>query len=197
MMLYFVIARHHDARPIIDYYGLKKDMTGGPFTIFTAHNIVLCLSDKGRANAAAATAYMLSRWGRDGLFVHLGLLGALDSSESLVSSGSLESLESLVRDEGVFYPHTIFDGKEVVYQEMLYKPPLIIQEGTLEDGEGLYAFLSAARFLPLKQIIVLRSNHLANEGVLSWLETICGALSPFGTMSFPTSMLKKAQGITP
>ena len=182
MMLYFVIACHNDARPVIDYYGLKKDMAGCPFTIFTAHNIVLCLSGNSRANAAAATAYVLSRWGRDGLFVHLGPLKHSDSPEH---PGLLE------KEGNIFYPHTIFDGDELVYQEMLYKPPSLVREGTLEDSEGVYAFLSAAKFLPLKQIIVLRAHNLADEGILSWLETICGALCPFGTMSFPISMWKK------
>jgi len=189
MMLYFVIARHNDARPVIDYYGLKKDMAGGPFTIFTAHNVVLCLSDEGRANAAAATAYVLSRWGRDGLFVHLGPLAP--------TIDSLDLLSPSVQGNSVFYPYTISYGDEVVYQEMLYKPPSSITEGALEDGEGVYAFLSAARFLPLKQIIVLRSNNLANEGILSWLETICTALYPFGTIPFPTSMLKREQKLIP
>ena len=175
MMLYFVIARHNDARPVIDYYDLKKDMAGCPFTVFTSNNIVLCLSGDGRANAAAATAYILSRWGRDGLFIHLG---------------------PLENKEGVLYPHTITDREELVYQEMLYKPPSFVKEDTLEDSEGLYAFLSAAKFLPLKQIIVLRTTNLADERILSWLETICRALYPFGTMSFPISMWKKQQSIT-
>jgi len=175
MMLYFVMARYRDARPLIDYYSLKKDMAGCPFTIFIADNVVLCLSDGGRANTAAATAYLLTRWGRDGLFVHI------------VPSKT---------GEEVLYPHTILDGENKVYQEMLYKPPPFIREDTLEDGEGVYAFLSASRFLPLKQIIVLQTNNPVNEGILSWLETICTAHHPFGTIPFPTSMWKKAQATT-
>ena len=175
MTLYFLIACHNDAKPVIDYYGLKKDMAGGPFTIFTAHNVVLCLSGNGRANAAAATAYVLSRWGRDGLFVHLS---------------------TLEKEEGVFYPHTITDREELVYQEMLYKPPSFVREGIIEDGEGVYAFLSASKFLPLKQIIILRAHNLADEGILSWLETIHRALYPFGMMSFPISTWKKGHKIT-
>jgi len=170
MMLYFVMAQHNDARPIIDYYGLKKDMSGCPFTIFAAQNVVLCLSGEGRANTSAATAYMLTRWGREGLFVHLGPLKSGDD---------------------VLYPHTILNGEELVYQEMLYKPPVFMHEGSLEDGEGIYAFLAASKFLPLKQIIVLRTNNPADEGILSWLETICTALCPFGMISFPTSMWRK------
>ena len=167
MMLYFVMARHKDARPIIDYYDLKKDMAPCPFTVFTANDVVLCISDEGKANAAAATAYLLSRWGKDGLFVHLGII----SKEQNM----------------VLYPFSITDNREIAYQEMLYNTPHYFYEDSLNDGEGLYAFMAAARFLPLKQIIVLRAHNTINEGTFSWLETI------FGTMLFPIFMWKSKQ----
>ena len=172
-MMYFVMARHNDARAIIDYYGLKKDMSGCPFTIFMTHDVVLCISGEGRINAAAATAYVLTRWGKDGLLIHLGPAGVADSA---------------------IYPYVISDDREVVYQEMLYKQPPFVHEGMLEDSEGVSAFLAAARFLPLKQIMVLRIGMPVNEGILLWLETICAALRPFGMTSFPISMWKKERG---
>lgn len=167
MILYFLMSRHNEAAPLIKHYGLKKDMAPCPFPVFLADNVLLCLSGEGRANAAAATAYLLTRWGRDGLFVHLGLA------------------------KSALYPHTITEGKERAYQEMLYKPPAFISEGVLEEGEAFYAFMAAARFLPLKQIIVLRIDSI-DEGIFTWLETICMGLKAFGTLTFPTSMLKKA-----
>jgi len=189
MMIYFIMARHNDARPVIDYYGLKKDMGSCPFTTFTSGNVVLCLSDEGKANAAAATAYVLSRWGRDGLFVHLGYLDA----QKAQFFGGLEG--------DWLYPHAILSREEMVYQEMLYKPPSFVKEGILEDDEGVYAFLAASRFLPLKQIMVLRTSNPINkgifEGMLSWLETICTALYPFGMIRFPISMWRKGHGIIP
>ena len=153
MMMYFVMTRHNDARPIIDYYDLKKDMAPCPFTVFTANDVVLCISDEGKANAAAATAYLLSRWGKNGLFVHLGILSG--------------------EKEGVLYPYVITDKQEIVYQEMLYKSPSNFYEDILNDGEGLYSFMAAARFLPLKQILVLRVHKTVGEGIFSWLERLC------------------------
>ena len=153
MMLYFVMARHNDARPVIDYYDLKKDMAPCPFTVFTANDVVLCISDEGKANAAAATAYLLTRWGKNGLFVHLGSV-----------PGERES---------VLYPYAIKDKQEIVYQEMLYRPPFYFYEDTLTDGEGLYAFMAAARFLPLKHIVVLRVHKGIDEGIFLWLESLC------------------------
>jgi len=180
------MARHNDARPVIDRYELKKDMSPCPFPIFTAGDVVLCISGEDRVNAAAATSYLLTRWGRDGLFVHLGPADT---------------------NPGVSYPHTISDGDEIVYQEMLFKHPFEF-EGRLEEGEAVYAFSAAARFLPLKQIVVLRyckdfskdvckdfskdtcKDFKTNEGMFLWLETIC-----FGMTSFPTSMWKTGRRI--
>ena len=149
MMLYFVMSHHNHARPVIAYFGLKKDMAPCPFTIFTAGDVVLCLSGQGCANAAAATAYILTRWGREGLFVHL-------------SPG-----------DGL-YPHTITDGTGSVYPEMLFKPPGFLPGGISEDSEAFFSFQSASKFLPLKQIIILRSA--ANEQTLSWIQRICYGL---------------------
>ena len=170
MLLYFLMSRHNDARPLIKHYGLHKDMAPCPFEVFLAGDVVLCLSGEGRVNAAAATAYLLTRWGRDGLFIHLGI--------------------TKTSVPGTFYPHTIADfceEYEEAYQEMLYKPPAFVYDGVLEDGEGFFAFMAAANFLPLKQIMVLRN---ADERIYPWLETICMALKAFGTIPFPTSMLR-------
>lgn len=163
LMIYFVMARHNDARPIIEYFKLKKDMAPGPFTVFHAEDVVLCLSGDG-VYSAAATAYILTRWGRRGLFVHL------------------------VEGPEVLYPHTIMDaesgiangkttGKEiigsrlVIYQEMLYKPPDFVQEGILVSREAAYTFLAASKFLLLKQILVLQCKDC--RSVLPWFEDLC------------------------
>ena len=174
-MLYFIIARHNDARPVIDYFNLKKDMAFCPFPIFLADNVVLCLSGEGSAYAAAASSCLLTRWGRNGLFVHMA--------------------------PGDFIiPHTITYGGTTIYQEMLYKPPPFVSEGKIEDGEAVHAFLAAGRFLPLRQIIVMRGipggpvppngpvppdSPVPDERILLWLEKICF------TIISPTSMWRK------
>ena len=165
-MMYFVMARHNDARQLIKYFGLKKDMAVCPFPVFLAEDCVLCLSGEGRVNAAAAAAYILTRWGKNGLFVHLG-------------PG---------KDGAAIYPHTIRDGDITVYQEMLFRPPHFVCDGIIEDGEGVFAYLAAEKWLPLKQIMIVRSE---DERILDWLEMLC-----FGMMSFPISMWKKKRGIT-
>lgn len=168
MMLYFVVPSHDEARPIIRFFGLKKDMAPCPFPVFTMGEVALCVSGKGSANAAASTAYLLTRWGQNGLFSHLS------SAEG---------------PEDVEYPYAITDGTETVYQEMLYKPPYLMQEGLLIDPPALHAFIAAARFLPLKQIIVLRT---IDERTLSWLDTLY-----FGMMAYPIYMWKKGSNLTP
>ena len=166
-MLYFVIALHNNARPVIDYFGLKRDVAPGPFPIFAAEGCALCLSGEGRANAAAASAYLLTRWHSNGMFVHIGPGG----------------------DGGkIAYPHTISDGKETAYQEMLYKTPPFIVGGSIEDAEGLCAFKAASFFLPLQQVMVVRACGAIDERTLSWLAAICS-----GMISFPTYTWKKGR----
>lgn len=153
MTLYFVMANHDDARPVIKYFELKKDVAPCPFPVFRAQNVVLCISGHGRGNTAAATAYLLTRWGKDGLFVHLEPWPG--------------------KCDVVLYPNIIVDLKEMVYQEMLYKLPPFVEEVFIEDVEGVYALTTASHFLPLKQIMILKTPDRVDERTLSWLETIC------------------------
>ena len=176
MMLYFVMSHHDDARPLINYFGLKKDVAPSPFPIFRAQDVALCISGSGRASTAAATAYLLTRWGRDGLFVHLEPWPG--------------------KCDVVLYPNILVDLKEVVYQEMLYKPPPFMEEVFIEDVEGVYAYNAASHFLPLKQIIILKTPDRVDERTLSWLDTIRMSLKAFGMTAFPISMLKKGQPLT-
>lgn len=165
-MLYFVMANQDDARPVINYFSLKKDIALCPFPVFTSDEdcVTLCLSGEGRGNTAAATAYLLTRFGRSGLYVHLEpWRGKCDV---------------------VLYPNIMVDLDEIVYQEMLYKTPSFMEEVFVEDIEGVYAFTTASRFLPLKQIIILKTPDLVDERTLSWLQTVSVSLSLFGIKSF-------------
>ena len=176
-MQYIITPHHNSARYAIKYYKLKKDMAPCPFPVFLSGDIVLCVSGDSCAYAAAASSYILTRWGIGGLFC-------------FITEGSF------------LYPHTITDGGQtVIYQEMLYKPPfkpmveLMVKPpfkhsfephdkcgGTLKSGCAVHAYLAAGRFLPISNILVLRGTD--DEGVLKWL------LETSYMVSSPTFMQK-------
>ena len=147
------MASYNDAKLIIKHYHLRKDVAPGPFAIFTSQNIVLCLSEDNSAAAnAAAAAYMLTRWvwARDGIFVHINFAPDAPLSRAYSVSDGL--------------------GSKPIYPELLNTTPPFLQEGPLQDAAAHAAFIAAARFLPLKQIIILQN---INETLFPWLEDIC------------------------
>ena len=59
-MLIWNCALHCEAKPIIDYYRLKKDPAENAFDVYQDERIACVVSGIGGINMAAATAWMLS-----------------------------------------------------------------------------------------------------------------------------------------
>ena len=64
-MTRFIVAMACEARPVIDHYGLKSVADDSPFPVFRRENRWLAVSGIGKANAAAATAFLHLRSGAE------------------------------------------------------------------------------------------------------------------------------------
>lgn len=76
-MIQLVMALPAEARPLIEFYDLKKEVSNGLFPIFRGDNISLVVSGVGKIAAAAATAYLHSSTGehRDCIWLNIGVAG--------------------------------------------------------------------------------------------------------------------------
>lgn len=81
-MLNFVIALAAEAKPIIDYWRLKKLQTWQPFPVFATDHCRLIISGIGRTNSAAATAWLAATTRPEnahkpepGIWLNIGLAG--------------------------------------------------------------------------------------------------------------------------
>ena len=76
-MIRLVIALTAEARPIIEYFNLKKHLSQRLFPIYRNRDIALVVSGVGRMAAAAATAYLHSETGeyRDCGWLNIGVAG--------------------------------------------------------------------------------------------------------------------------
>ncbi|DAB39047.1 MAG: hypothetical protein A2552_11455 [Sulfuricurvum sp. RIFOXYD2_FULL_44_160] len=163
-MIYLVTALDAEARPLCDYYRLKRD-TSLPYTLYRNEEIVLVVSGMGRMNALMAVSALLG-WripGEKDILINIGICGA----PSTYAVG-----EALLI-------HQILDGDRRYYPDILYSHPL--RETSMRcidtpqslcgdypvDMESGAIFQAASRFFKLHQMAFLKivSDHCIPESV--------------------------------
>lgn len=79
-MLIWVTALHCEAKPVIDFYHLKKSSGHRGFDLYQKDNICLVVSGIGKTSAAAATAWVAALQSNHTsiAWVNLGIAGAAD-----------------------------------------------------------------------------------------------------------------------
>lgn len=82
-MVYISVSLYVEAKPIIEYYNLKKDVEDRYYQIFKNDNITLIITGVGKVACAIATSHMLSRYPLhdDDIVINIGICGARDDVE--------------------------------------------------------------------------------------------------------------------
>lgn len=163
-MLIWMCALHCEAKPVIDYYRLKKIAHGGGFDYYENDNTLCFVSGLGGINMAAATAWAAAHLQdrQDKCWINLGTGGhpELEPGKTVIAS-KVSSTES----PGALYPVPViqhpFISTEIISQHHENTHYL---DDTLFDMEA-FAFLhTASRFttLELCQCIKVVSDNNVN-----------------------------------
>lgn len=77
-MILLVTALQIEARPLVEFYRLKKDMTEHCWQVYHGHDILLIVSGTGKIKAGMAAAHLLSRQdpARVAALVNFGICGS-------------------------------------------------------------------------------------------------------------------------
>lgn len=161
-MLYFICAFYNEAKPIINFYKLKRVNENKFFQVFENENIKLIISGIGKINSAIATAHIVSKYGisDEDIIMNVGICG---SKNRKIGEAVL-----------VNKIHDIETGKDY-YPDILIKHKF--KEGTLEtfskavvdfvikdicDMEGSGFFNASLKFFSPHQIQLVKvvSDHL-------------------------------------
>lgn len=163
-MIYLITALDAEARPLWEYYRLKRD-TSLPYTLYRSEEMVLLVSGMGRTNALMALSALLG-WRipeQKDILINIGICGA--PSEYRIGEALLI--------------HQILDGDRRYYPDILYSHPL--RETSMRcvdtpqslcgdcpvDMESSAIFQAAERFFKLHQMAFLKivSDHCTPESV--------------------------------
>lgn len=142
-----------EAKPLIQYYGLKKVLEAVPFPLYQGAADLLCVCGEDLFPITIATAYLAGR--------------------AQVPDPWLVFIEKTAHTD-VFYPHALFDPEtsRAYYPEMLYRHPFT--EGVLESSEAACFWKTALKLTPAHQILLLAAPaESIFKSVAPWLDAIC------------------------
>ncbi len=166
-MLIWVCALHCEAKPIIDYYGLKKSHDDSAFDLYRGDNMLCIISGTGKVASAAACAWIAARQNHEASIAWLNL-GIAGSAQHEI--GAAFSLNQVIdADSGQrHYPApcggSMLPGSACL---TLSQPSENYREDYLFDMEASGFMYSALRFssTELTQCIkIVSDNHAHKTG---------------------------------
>ncbi|MGD9654865.1 MAG: hypothetical protein AB7U44_06675 [Sulfuricurvum sp.] len=163
-MTYLITALDAEARPLIEYYRLKRDYTL-PFTLYRSEEIVLLVTQPGKTNALMATSALLGHIlpKAEDILINIGICGAPEEypiGEALLIHKIIDNGRSFYPD--ILYPHP--------YREATLISLQAAQDSMLEspvDMESSSVFRAASKFFSLHRIAFLKivSDHFKPDTV--------------------------------
>jgi len=166
-MLIWVCALHCEAKPLIDFYGLKKSHDDSAFDLYRGDAMACVVSGTGKVASAAACAWIAARAGDDAAlaWINLGSAGA-----ALHDPGTIFSLHQVIdADDGRrYYPAPASrDGLAGAACMTLSLPSEDYREDCLFDMEAsgfMYASLRFSSAELVKSIKIVSDNRRHKTG---------------------------------
>jgi adenosylhomocysteine nucleosidase len=148
-MLIWMCALHCEAKPVIDFYRLKKNADCSDFDLYQAQDLVCIVSGIGDLNMAAACAWAGARFANENLcWINIGVaghaslpLGSVSIANQVYRQGHKQAIYPVPLIQHTWNPVSIISlpGEQTVYHP-----------SAAYDMEA-YAFLhSCSRFTPLE-----------------------------------------------
>jgi len=155
-MLIWVIALHCEAKPVIDFYRLKKSSVHQGFDLYQNQHMQCVISGIGKVNAAAATAWIaaLNQDQPSLAWMNLGTAGGAEQSLGSILWVSKISQERSSRH--LFPVPTFTIGFSTSACLSLDEPGTDYQSSQIYDMEASAFFVTATRFSCAEQIHCLK-----------------------------------------
>ncbi len=199
-MFYFVCALYAEAKPLISALSLRKDAFSCPYDTYFSEDssVVLAISGMGPIAGAAASSYLLTRFGfrsEKDFLINFGSCAGKDPGLYLINK---------ITDNAsgrTFYPDMLYDlsdcGLPSSSEKALVTVPRVVS--SLEDSESLYEmeasgiFQAASHVLPPHRMLFLK--YVSDAGVENAKAVTAEYLSSCSEKYLPAvlSVLKKLE----
>ncbi|OEG00035.1 hypothetical protein BHF71_06645 [Vulcanibacillus modesticaldus] len=161
-MIYIVTAIYHEAKPLIEYYNLKRTHKISKYQIFENDEIKLIISGTGVFTATIATTYLLTLFNAktSDLILNIGVAGTKNKDFHL---GQAFLCHKVIYHETnkSYYPdiiikHPFSEGTLETFSQIVDKSLTKNFQGDLFDMEGAGFFEAASSFLPPHNIYLVK-----------------------------------------
>jgi len=145
-MLIWVAAMHCEAKPVIDFFRLKKSHDHHAFDIYEKDNICCIVSGIGKLNSAAATAWVaaLHRQSRSIAWINIGTAGS--ESFAIGSAWSINKISDIESGHR-YYPVPLINSQlPAKHCQTHNQPDNQYDSMSLSDMEASAFFSTATRF---------------------------------------------------
>ena len=148
----FIVAHQQEARPIIEFYRLTKDVGHHAFTVYANDNVKLVISGQGKINCAAATTYCYSLQSHSQMpviWTNIGLAG-----HAVHPIGSLWRINKVIDSStsNIIFPTNIFRSSNIIGESVISvdRPETAYPLASLYDMEASTFFQIVSRFVSLE-----------------------------------------------
>ncbi len=169
-MKIILTALHLEARPLLQHFGLKKDALSRRLPVYLGDNICLAVCGTGMVKAAAATGWVLGKYGGQGaVAINFGLAGCAHYATPI---GELFSINKITdhATQRSYYPEmalkfSLPEKSLITCDQPVTRDRAADIGDSLADMEGSGFFSAAATFLPVDCIVCLKmvSDHLEDK----------------------------------
>lgn len=162
-LVHLVVALDAEAKPLISWFGLKRQQPDRGFPVFRHAHIALVVSGPGKANAAAATAHLHAVCGfpRDALWINVGVAG--HRNHEVGATFVSHAVDDAASDRSWYPPLAITPPWPSARVVTLDRADLAYEFADLVDMEAAGFYPTACRFSTseLVQAVKIVSDNLA------------------------------------
>lgn len=160
-MIYFVCALYIEARPLIKYYNLKRDMNDNYYQIFTNENISLIITGSSKIACACGVSHLLSGGiSPDDIIFNVGICGS--RGNKIGKAFLINKITDNSTKREYFTDILIKNGFDEGCIETFEVPVNDLNFEGLCDMESSGFFQAASKYLPshLIQLVKIVSDNL-------------------------------------
>ncbi len=165
-LVHLITALPAEAKPAASWFNLKRVLPESGFPVYRNEHIALVISGVGKANAAAATAFLFARYGcpRDRIWINLGIAGhaSLDIGTPLLA----HSIEDAASGRRWYPPLAIHAPCTTAGLQTLDRPDFDYGRDGAFDMEASGFYATAVRFSSAELVHCLKlvSDNAGHSG---------------------------------
>ncbi|MGB9679551.1 MAG: nucleoside phosphorylase [Minisyncoccia bacterium] len=160
-MIFIATALYIEAKPIIEFYNLKKEINDTYFQIFRGDNIILIITGVGKINSSIAVSHMLTSYLSNNTKDNILNIGVCGTKDETIEIGSLCYINKITDNETKrnYYPDILF--KHNFLERDIETFSRVVKNtndlnSSLCDMEASGFFLASSKYLGPHRIHILK-----------------------------------------